>query len=142
MPTWASSVSNTSMKPAASRSRPADERAVEPPVDGALGQPHGDDRADASDAAHSSAVSSTASAGDDPVDQPDGERFLGAHVPAAPHEVLGLRRADEAGDALRTAATREDAELDLGEPEPRRLRGHPQVTGQRELQSRRPVRTR
>ena len=46
----------------------------------------------ASEPAHSSAWSSTSSAGDDAVDEPDGERLVGAHVAAAPDQLLGAWR--------------------------------------------------
>ena len=109
--------------------------AAAPPSTARLAMPMATTAPDASDAAHSSAVSSTSAAGTTRSTSPMRERLLGAHVTAAPDQVLGLGRADEAGRALRAATAREDAELDLGEAEARRVGGDAQVARQRELEA-------
>ena len=71
--------------------------------------------------------------GDDPVDQPDAQRLLGADLAAGEDQVLGPGRADEAGQPLGAAAAGDDAEQDLGLAEPGRCRRDPEVARQRQL---------
>ena len=72
-------------------------------------------------AAQCSASCSTSSGRHDPVDEPDRERLVGAHLPPAPDQLLGARRADESGQPLRAARAGNDAEQDLGLPDARVL---------------------
>ena len=58
---------------------------------------------------------------DDAVDETDGVRLVGAHLPAAPDHLLGARGADEARQPLRAARAGDDAEQDLGLTQARRL---------------------
>ena len=71
--------------------------------------------------------------GDDLVDEPDGERLGGAHDPAGEDEVLGLRRPDEAREALGAAGAGDDAEEDLGLAEPGVVGRDAEVAGERDL---------
>ena len=71
----------------------------------------------------------------DPVDEPDRERLVGAHLPPAPDQLLGARRADEPGQPLRAARARDDAEQDLGLPDARVVGGDAQVARDRELEA-------
>ena len=87
----------------------------------------------ASAAARSRARSSTCLGGDDLVDEADGQRLVGPHLPAGEDQVLGSARADQAGQPLRAAAARDDAEQDLGLAEPGLLAGDAEVAGQRQL---------
>ena len=73
---------------------------------------------------------------------PDRERFVGAHLPAAPDQLLRPRRADQARQALRAARAGNDAEQDLGLADARRLRRDAQVARERELAARRRARSR
>src|SRR5262249_18391812 len=59
----------------------------------------------------------------DPVDQPERERFVRLHVTAGPHELLGAGRPDDPGGALGPARAGHDAELDLREPGSRAVTG-------------------
>ena len=58
----------------------------------------------------------------DPIEDAERVRFVGPHLPAAPHELLGPRRTDQPGQALRAAGAGNDAEQDLGLADPRRVR--------------------
>ena len=58
----------------------------------------------------------------------------GRDVLAEQDELLGLRRADEADEAVGAAAARQDADADLGEAEGRALAGDAEVAGERELE--------
>ena len=72
-------------------------------------------------------------AGDDLVGEADAQRLLGADLPAGDAQLLGAARSDEAGEPLRAATTRHDAEEDLRLPEHRPLAGDPVVARQRQL---------
>ena len=72
---------------------------------------------------------------DDAVDQAKVQRFGGGDVLTAGDHFKRSRYADQAGQALGAAAARQDAELDLGQAEPRFLVGDPEVAGHRHLQS-------
>ena len=61
----------------------------------------------------------------DPVDEADRERFVGAHLPAAPDQLLGAGRADEPRQPLRAAGAGDDAEQDLGLTDARASRTRP-----------------
>ena len=63
--------------------------------------------------------------GHDPIDDTDRERLVGAHLTTAPDQLLGARRADQAGQPLRAARAGQDAEQDLGLTEPRVLARRP-----------------
>ena len=58
-------------------------------------------------------VSSTSSLGTTRSTSPMRERLVGAHLPAAPDELLRARRPDQPGQALRAARAGDDAEQDL-----------------------------
>ena len=115
------------MPSASGRSKPA--------VDRTLGEAHGDDRTGAERARPLERGVERGAGGHDAVDEAELERFGRLDVTPTPHQVLGARRADEPGGALGATAAREDAELDLGETEARRIARHPQVACERELES-------
>ena len=71
--------------------------------------------------------------GDDLVDEAHRQRLRGADLAAAHDEVLGLGRADQAGQALGAAAAGDDAEQHLRLAELRLLAGDPEVAGERQL---------
>ena len=80
--------------------QPGVEVDLEAPVDGLLGRPHGVRRRRARTAAPTPPPRRTpASAGNDPVDQPDGQRLVGLDEPAGEDQVLGAARARPAGSA-------------------------------------------
>ena len=72
-------------------------------------------------------------AGDDLVGESDAQRLLGGHLPAGDAQLLGPARTDEAGEALRPAAARNDAEEDLRLAEHGALAGDPVVARERQL---------
>ena len=88
-----------------------------------------------SSAAQCSATCSDLVLRHDPVDEPDRERLVGAHLPPAPDQLLGARRADESGQPLRAARARDDAEQDLGLPDARVVGGDAQIARHRELEA-------
>ena len=77
---------------------------------------------DANSPAHSSAAVSRSSAGHDPVDDAERERFVGPDLAPAPDDLLGPRRPDQPGQPLGAAAPGEDPEQDLREARPGRSR--------------------
>ena len=93
---------------------PAASVAVEPLVDRVLREPHRDDRALAELGGPVQRDVLDLVRRHDPVDEPDRERLVGAHLAPAPDQLLGARRADESGQPLGAARARDDAEQDLG----------------------------
>src|SRR5258706_14822045 len=71
---------------------------------------------------------------DDFVDEAGRERVLRRNRIAAENHRETLFDADEAGQKLRSAGARNDAELDFGKPEPRAGCGEAEITGERHLQ--------
>ena len=71
----------------------------------------------------------------DLVDQPVVERLGAADVATRRHHLERHRHADEAGEPLRAAGAREQAEVDLGQTELRRRQRHPVVRAQRHLEA-------
>ena len=71
----------------------------------------------------------------DLVGEADPERFVGADLTAGEAQLLRTARADESGQTLRAAATRNDAEQDLRLSEHRLVRRDAVVAGQREFAS-------
>ena len=71
----------------------------------------------------------------DLVGETDPQRFVRADLTAGQAQLLGSARADEAGQALRAAATRNDAEQDLRLSEHRLVRRDAVVAGEREFAS-------
>src|SRR6185436_2833265 len=69
------------------------------------------------------------------LDETDASGFRRVDHVAGEDEAHGLADADEAGEALRAAAARDEAELDLRLAEARLFRGDPDVARQRELAS-------
>ena len=76
---------------------------------------------------HSRAAEYTSSAGTTRSTRPICESLGGVDEPSGEDQVLGLRRADEAGQALRATGARDDAEKDLGLPQLRVLTADPEV---------------
>ena len=72
---------------------------------------------------------------DDLVDEPERLGLHGAHGVAAHDHLERLGHADEARQALRPAGSRQDAELDLGEPALRAAHGDAVVAAERELEA-------
>src|SRR6185369_10251369 len=70
---------------------------------------------------------------DDLVDEADGRGLVRADHLSGEDQLHRLALADEPGQPLRAAAAGDDAEVDLGLPELRLLRGDPDVTREREL---------
>src|SRR4051794_27146513 len=71
---------------------------------------------------------------DDLVDEADLECLGSPHVPPGEDQVLGLRRPDEAGQALRAAGARDDAEQDLRLADAGIVAGDTEVGGHREVE--------
>ena len=67
------------------------------------------------------------------LDEADAQRFVGAQVPTAEHQVLGPALADVTREALRPAEAGRDAEADLGLAELGVLGGQADVAGQRQF---------
>ena len=132
-PTCVSSVRKTSTKSSCSSSRPSASARSRPPSIARLASACAASAPLASSAASSSARSCRASGGDDLVGQPDPQRLLGLDLAAGEDHVLGPRRPDQPGEALRATAARDDAEQDLGLAEPRLLRRDAEVAGERQL---------
>src|SRR6476469_8321782 len=88
------------------------DRQLEPFVDRPLGGGEGERRPGGELLRHRHRGAVDLVVGDDGVGHADLQRFLRAHVAAGEDHVLGLRRADEAGEPLRAAGPRDDAEED------------------------------
>src|SRR4051812_30692126 len=73
--------------------------------------------------------------GDDLVDETDAVSLLRADYLAGEDELQGATLPDQPRQALRTAATRKDAQLNFGLAELRVLCGHPDGAGHRRLAS-------
>ena len=69
------------------------------------------------------------------VDQSQVERLRGGDVLAARDHLERPRHADQAGQPLGAAAARQDAELDLGQAQPRVPVGDSEVAGHRHLET-------
>src|SRR5258708_1499590 len=67
------------------------------------------------------------------VDEADAMRLLGADRPAGKNELQRAALSDQARQALRAAGAGQQAELDFGLAELRRLRGDPEGAGERRL---------
>ncbi len=72
---------------------------------------------------------------DDRVDQPGRCRRLGPELLAGRHHLERQLRSDEAWQALRTAGTGQEAELDLGQAELRRADGDAVMADERDLEA-------
>src|SRR6185295_3848927 len=70
-----------------------------------------------------------------PVEDAQRVRLVGAHLTAAPAQLLGARRSDETREPLRAARARERAEQDLGLADTGVLRADAEVARERELAS-------
>jgi hypothetical protein len=71
---------------------------------------------------------------DDPIDQPDVMRFLGADHPAASDHLKRLLNARDARETLGAASTGEKAKLDLGNAELRRRNCNAVMAAKRDLE--------
>ena len=108
---------------------------TEPVVDDALRETHRDHRAGSQMGRPVQRVVLHFVARHDAIEDAHCVRLVGAHLPAAPNELLGARRTHEAREALRAARSGQRAEEDLRLADPRALRSHPQVTREGELAS-------
>ena len=72
--------------------------------------------------------------GHDRADEPERERLLGEHPPAAHDDVLRPAEADQAREPLRPARARDHPDRHLGEAELDVVGGEPEVAGERELE--------
>ena len=72
---------------------------------------------------------------DEPLAQADAVRLVGVDARRGPDHLLGLARADDARQALRSAEVGKDAVLVLEQPDRRAAREHADVARERHLQS-------
>ena len=69
------------------------------------------------------------------VDEPQFQRLVGGDVLTAGDHLERPRHTDQPRQPLSAAAARQDAQLDLGQAEPRFRVGHPEVAGHRHLEA-------
>ena len=72
---------------------------------------------------------------DQPVHEPDAERFVGVHRAAGQDHLQRARLADRARQALRAAVAGDQPELDLGQSHLRVARGEAERAGERQLEA-------
>ena len=111
------------------------ERPSEPVVDRTLREPHRHDRTAAELGGPVPRDVEHFVLRHDPIDDPDRERLVGAHLPPAPDQLLGPGRTDEPGEPLRAPGSGNDAEQDLGLADARVLRRDAEVARHRELET-------
>src|SRR5437867_3879551 len=70
----------------------------------------------------------------DAVDEPAAQRLIGGDDLAGQHELLGAPEPDELDQTRAPADARDQPEVVLGQAEPRRARGDPEVARQRQLE--------
>ena len=131
-PVRLSSVPNTSTKPSRSRARPSASEPDNPASTTRLVIAWADERAAGDLGGEGQRPRHRVVVGD-LVGEPDRQCLVGLHLATGEAQLLGPARADEAGEALRPAAARDDAEQDLGLAEHRPRAGDAVVARQRQL---------